>query len=45
MDQDKKYCKDGGVCHHFCKDGECFREENCAPLSVSDLNDDWTEKE
>lgn len=34
-------CKDGGVCHHDCKPGKCFRVSACLPLSGSGLPDDW----
>lgn len=33
-------CKDGGTCHHDCRDG-CFREKNCVPFSGSGLDDNW----
>lgn len=37
-------CKDGGKCHHECKE-VCFRRDgnHCVPLTGSRLNDDWSE--
>lgn len=32
----KRTCRDGGTCHHYCFDGECFREECCVPLTGYD---------
>lgn len=28
-----KKCRDGGVCHHYCVKGQCFREMHAGPLS------------
>ena len=39
----KRKCKDGGTCHHNCKEGECYREQSCAPLSGSGYDDNWNE--
>lgn len=36
-------CRDGGVCHHNCQKA-CFREECCEPLTLSNLNLNWTPK-
>ena len=35
-------CKDGGVCHHECKQ-TCFRRLNCGALTGSGLNPDWSD--
>lgn len=32
-------CRDQGACHHQCGAGPCFREESCAPLSVTGVSD------
>ena len=37
----KGKCKDGGTCHHNCKEGECYREQSCVPLSDSGYDDNW----
>lgn len=37
-------CKDGGTCHHDCQEF-CFREECCEPLTLSNLNWNWTTKQ
>jgi len=29
----ERKCKDGGVCHHNCKVGDCFLETHCLPLT------------
>lgn len=51
-----EYCRDGGVCHHNCngtasdgriaitRSGYCFREDCCEPLTLSNLNWNWTPK-
>lgn len=33
-------CADGGKCHHSCVD-VCWRKDNCGPLTLSGLTDDW----
>lgn len=37
----ERRCKDGGICHHGCSSGRCYRAETCSPLSGSGLGDDW----
>lgn len=34
-------CPDGGVCHHWCADGPCFRVGSCGPLSGVFPGDQW----
>lgn len=36
------HCIDGGKCHHRCNPGPCFRQNGCAPLTGSALQNDWT---
>jgi len=35
------FCADGGICHHTCSSGSCFRQDGCAPLTGSGLTNDW----
>jgi len=37
----KRYCPDGGVCHHECDSSGCFRVDGCFPLSGVFPNDEW----
>jgi len=36
-------CRDGGFCHHYCVH-DCFRVQFCEPLTLSNLNWNWTPK-
>lgn len=36
-------CPDGGCCHHFCAEGNCFRVGCCGPLSNTYPNNTWPE--
>ena len=48
MELIKFSCIDGGTCHHQCNSNnkkDCFRiNNNCSPLSLSNLDDNWNEK-
>lgn len=37
-------CPDGGMCHHDCEPGACFRVRGCGPLSGVYPNDEWPEE-
>lgn len=36
-----KRCPDGGMCHHYCVQLDCFRVSCCGPLSGVFPNDTW----
>ena len=41
MDGAGPFCKDGGTCHHACYAGQCLRQGDCAPLSLSGFDENW----
>lgn len=42
-DLDQSICPDGGICHHGCGAGYCFRVEYCEPLTAAGWGDRWPE--
>ncbi len=44
MPAPRRFCPDGGTCHHDCGAGPCFRVRTCGPLSGVFVGDRWPDE-